>query len=67
MIHASTPAGDDYYALQLRPGCDAPVTHFASTAWEMGRVVRARESAQPLVAVCRERRIGQACQRRRSP
>ena len=37
MTLANTPAGDDYYALKLKPGCDAQVTRFAPTAWQMDR------------------------------
>ena len=37
MTLANTPAGDDYYALKLKPGCDALVTRFAPTAWQMDR------------------------------
>src|SRR5690242_11209473 len=32
-----TPAGDDFFALKLKPGCDAVVTRFAPTAWQMDR------------------------------
>ncbi len=34
---ANTPAGEDFYALKLKPGCDALVTRFAPTAWQMDR------------------------------
>jgi hypothetical protein len=34
---ANTPVGDDFYALKLKPGCDALVTRFAPTAWQMDR------------------------------
>jgi len=34
---ANTPAGDDFFALKLKPGCDALVTRFAPTAWQMDR------------------------------
>ena len=37
MALADTPVGDDYYALKLKPGCDALVTRFAPTAWQMDR------------------------------
>jgi hypothetical protein len=37
MTLANTPAGDDFYALKLKPGCDALVTRFAPTAWQMDR------------------------------
>ena len=37
MTLANTPAGDDYFALKLKPGCDALVTRFAPTAWQMDR------------------------------
>ena len=37
MTLANTPAGDDYFALKLKPGCDAVVTRFAPTAWQMDR------------------------------
>ena len=33
---ASTPAGDDF-ALRVKPGCDALVTRFAPSAWQMDR------------------------------
>ena len=36
MTLANTPAGDDY-ALKLKPGCDALVTRFAPTTWQMDR------------------------------
>jgi hypothetical protein len=36
MTLAKTPAGDDF-ALKLKPGCDALVTRFAPTAWQMDR------------------------------
>jgi Protease inhibitor Inh len=36
MTLANTPAGDDY-ALKLKPGCDALVTRFAPTSWQMDR------------------------------
>ena len=34
---ANTPAGDDFFALKLKAGCDALVTRFAPTAWQMDR------------------------------
>jgi len=34
---ANTPAGDDFFALKLKPGCDALVTRFAPNAWQMDR------------------------------
>jgi hypothetical protein len=34
---ANTPAGDDYFALKLKPDCDAQVTRFAPSAWQMDR------------------------------
>ena len=37
MTLANTPAGDDFYALKLKPGCDQLVTRFAPTAWQMDR------------------------------
>jgi hypothetical protein len=37
MTLANTPAGDDYFALKLKPGCDAQVTRFAPNAWQMDR------------------------------
>jgi hypothetical protein len=37
MTLANTPAGDDYFALKLKAGCDALVTRFAPTAWQMDR------------------------------
>jgi hypothetical protein len=37
MTLANTPAGDDYFALKLKPGCDALVTRFAPNAWQMDR------------------------------
>jgi hypothetical protein len=37
MTLANTPAGDDFYALKLKPACDALVTRFAPTAWQMDR------------------------------
>jgi hypothetical protein len=37
MTLANTPAGDDFYALKLKPGCDALVTRFAPNAWQMDR------------------------------
>jgi hypothetical protein len=37
MTLANTPAGDDYFALKLKPGCDALVARFAPTAWQMDR------------------------------
>jgi Protease inhibitor Inh len=37
MTLANTPAGDDFFALKLKPGCDALVTRFAPTAWQMDR------------------------------
>ena|SRR5690349_16018877 len=37
MTLANTPVGDDYFALKLKPGCDALVTRFAPTAWQMDR------------------------------
>jgi Protease inhibitor Inh len=37
MTLANTPAGDDYFALKLKPGCDAAVTRFAPNAWQMDR------------------------------
>jgi hypothetical protein len=33
----TTTAGQDTYALRLKPGCDAFVTRFAPTAWQMDR------------------------------
>jgi len=33
----TTTAGQDSYALRLKPGCDAFVTRFAPTAWQMDR------------------------------
>ncbi len=37
MTLANTPAGEDYYALRLKPGCDVAVTRFAPNAWQMDR------------------------------
>jgi hypothetical protein len=37
MTLANTPIGDDFYALKLKPGCDALVTRFAPNAWQMDR------------------------------
>ena len=37
MTLANTAAGDDYFALKLKPGCDVLVTRFAPTAWQMDR------------------------------
>jgi hypothetical protein len=37
MTLANTPVGDDFYALKLKPGCDALVTRFAPNAWQMDR------------------------------
>jgi Protease inhibitor Inh len=37
MTLANTPAGDDFYALKLKPGCDPLVTRFAPAAWQMDR------------------------------
>jgi Protease inhibitor Inh len=37
MTLANTAVGDDFYALRLKPGCDALVTRFAPTAWQMDR------------------------------
>ena len=37
MTLANTPAGDDFYALKLKPGCDALVARFAPNAWQMAR------------------------------
>jgi hypothetical protein len=37
MTLANTPSGDDFFALKLKPGCDALVTRFAPTAWQMDR------------------------------
>jgi len=37
MTLADTAAGDDFFALKLKPGCDALVTRFAPTAWQMDR------------------------------
>ena len=34
---ANPPAGDHYFALKLKAGCDALVTRFAPTAWQMDR------------------------------
>ncbi len=34
---ANTSAGEDFYALKLKPGCDALVTRFAPNAWQMDR------------------------------
>jgi Protease inhibitor Inh len=36
MTLANTPTGDDY-ALKLKPGCDALVTRFSPTTWQMDR------------------------------
>ena len=37
MTLVNTPAGDEYYALKLKPGCDAQVNRFAPNAWQMDR------------------------------
>jgi protease inhibitor Inh len=37
MTLANTAVGDDFYTLRLKPGCDALVTRFAPTAWQMDR------------------------------
>lgn len=37
MTFANTPVGDDYFALKLKPGCDAQVARFAPNAWQMDR------------------------------
>ncbi len=34
---ANASAGEDFYALKLKPGCDVLVTRFAPNAWQMDR------------------------------
>jgi hypothetical protein len=37
MTLANTPAGEDFLALKLKPGCDPLVMRFAPNAWQMDR------------------------------
>ena len=37
MTLANTAVGEDFFALKLKPGCDALVTRFAPNSWQMDR------------------------------